>query len=150
MNCNKITPFSEYIKIEIKTFIDTYNITANIYRIQEHDSIMCEYVCIGSIDFILNKKDYYVLLICSFCKILEKLLNNTLKFSITQNKHLVQQNYITAQNLTNISVNFVVGVLESNIVHSEHLLFIISNCNVWKTYTKSLTKRSQKDIKSTV
>ena len=58
LNCSKITPFSEYIKIEIKTFIDTYNITANIYRIQEHDSIMCEYVCIGSIDFILNKKDY--------------------------------------------------------------------------------------------
>ena len=30
--------------------------TTNIYRIQAHDSIMCEYVCIGFIGFMLKGK----------------------------------------------------------------------------------------------
>ena len=32
---------------EIRKFIENKNITANIYRIQAHDSIMCEYFCNG-------------------------------------------------------------------------------------------------------
>ena len=41
----------------IKTFIDrSLSITTNIFRIQAHDSIMCEYFCIGFIDFMLAGK----------------------------------------------------------------------------------------------
>ena len=40
---------------EIKKFIQNKNIT-NIYRIQAYDSIICEYLCIGFIDFMLKGK----------------------------------------------------------------------------------------------
>ena len=41
----------------LKTFIDrSLSITTNIFRIQAHDSIMCEYFCIGFIDFMLAGK----------------------------------------------------------------------------------------------
>ena len=46
----------EYIQKEIKKFIGNKNITTNIYRIQAFDSIMCGYVCIGFIDFMLKGK----------------------------------------------------------------------------------------------
>ena len=54
----------EDILKEIKTFIDhplssasqNKNIATNIFRIQEHDSIMCGYFCIGFIDFMLAGK----------------------------------------------------------------------------------------------
>ena len=41
----------EYISEEIKEFIRNENIKANIFRIQEDNSIMCVYFCIGFIDF---------------------------------------------------------------------------------------------------
>ena len=41
----------EHIPKEIRTFIDNKNIKRNIFRIQEYDSIMCWYFCIGFIDF---------------------------------------------------------------------------------------------------
>ena len=41
---------------EIRKFIENKNITTNIYRIQAHDSIMCEYFCNGFIDFMLKGK----------------------------------------------------------------------------------------------
>ena len=37
-------------------FIGNRNIITNIYRIQAYDSIMCEYFCIRSIDFMLKGK----------------------------------------------------------------------------------------------
>ena len=46
----------EHIPKEIKTFINNKNITINIFRIQEYDSIMCEYFCIEFIDFLLAGK----------------------------------------------------------------------------------------------
>ena len=46
----------EYIPEEIKTFIGNKNIKANIYRVQANDSIMCDYFCIGFIDFMLAGK----------------------------------------------------------------------------------------------
>ena len=47
----------EHILKEIKTFIDrSLSITTNIFRIQAYDSIMCEYFCIGFIDFMLAGK----------------------------------------------------------------------------------------------
>ena len=41
---------------EIKRFIGNKNIITNIYRIQAYDSILCEYFCIGFIDFLLKGK----------------------------------------------------------------------------------------------
>ena len=46
----------EHIPQEIKAFIGNKNIKTNIFRIQAHDSIMCECFCIGFIDFMLAGK----------------------------------------------------------------------------------------------
>ena len=46
----------EYILKEIKAFINNKNIKTNISRVQEYDSIMCGYFCIGFIDFMLAGK----------------------------------------------------------------------------------------------
>ena len=50
----------EYIPEEIKEFIKTFpgnkNIKTNIFRVQEDNSIMCGYFCIGFIDFMLASK----------------------------------------------------------------------------------------------
>ena len=57
---NDVTYFDncgvEHIPEEIKTFIGNKNIKTNIFRIQEYDSIMCGYFCIGFIDFMLTGK----------------------------------------------------------------------------------------------
>ena len=57
---NKIVYFDsfgvEHIREEIKLFIGNKNIKANIYRIQANDSVMCEYFCIGFIEFMLAGK----------------------------------------------------------------------------------------------
>ena len=47
---------AEYIPEEIKEFIRNKNIKANIFRVQENNSIMCGYFCIGFIDFMLAGK----------------------------------------------------------------------------------------------
>ena len=46
----------EHVPEEIKEFIGNKNIKANIFRVQENDSIMCGYFCIGFIDFMLVGK----------------------------------------------------------------------------------------------
>ena len=47
----------EHIPKEIKTFIDrSLSITTNTFRIQEYDSTMCGYFCIGFVDFMLKGK----------------------------------------------------------------------------------------------
>ena len=50
----------EYIPEEIKKFIKKFpgnkNIKTNIFRVQEDNSIMCGYFCIGFIDFMLAGK----------------------------------------------------------------------------------------------
>ena len=46
----------EHIPEEIKEFIGNENIKTNIFRIQENNSIMCGYFCIGFIDFMLTGK----------------------------------------------------------------------------------------------
>ena len=43
----------EYIPNEIKEFIRNKNIKANIFRVQEDNSIMCGYFCIGFIEHML-------------------------------------------------------------------------------------------------
>ena len=44
----------EHIPKEIKKFINNENITANIFRLQAYDSVMCGYFRIGFIDFMLK------------------------------------------------------------------------------------------------
>ena len=60
VNNNNVTYFDsfrvEHIPKEIRKFMENRNIKANIFRIQAHDSIMCEYFCIGFIDFMFKGK----------------------------------------------------------------------------------------------
>ena len=57
---NDVTYFDsfgvEHILKEIKSFISNKNIETDIFRIQAYDSIMCVYICIGFIDFMLAGK----------------------------------------------------------------------------------------------
>ena len=48
-----VEPISKEI---LKKFIWNKNILTNIYGIQAYNSVMCGYVCIGFIDFILKGK----------------------------------------------------------------------------------------------
>ena len=61
-NANNVTySFGvEHIPKQIGKFIDTKNIITNIYRIQAYDSIMCRYLCIAFIDFMLKDKSLLV------------------------------------------------------------------------------------------
>ena len=60
MNGDNIVNFDrfgvDHILKEIKQFIGNKNIIANIYRIQIYVSIICEYFCIGFIDFLFKSK----------------------------------------------------------------------------------------------
>ena len=57
-NRNEIVYFDsfavEHVPKEIKKFIRNKNIKANIFRVQENNSVMCGYFCIGFIDFMLS------------------------------------------------------------------------------------------------
>ena len=59
---NNVTYFDsfgvEHIPKDIKIFINNKKIKTNIFRIQEYDSIMCGYFCIGFIDFMLAGKKF--------------------------------------------------------------------------------------------
>ena len=46
----------EHIPKEVKKFIGNRNIVTNIYRMQNYDSIMCGYFCIGFINYMLMGK----------------------------------------------------------------------------------------------
>ena len=46
----------EHIPKEIKTFINSKNIKANIFRTQVYDSKMCGYFCIAFTDFMFSGK----------------------------------------------------------------------------------------------
>ena len=47
---------AEHVPEEIKILGGNKNIKANIFRVQENDSVMCGYFCIGFIDFMLADK----------------------------------------------------------------------------------------------
>ena len=57
---NDVTYFDsfgvEHVPKEIRTFIDNKNIKTKFFIMQAYDSIMCEYFCIGFIDFMLAGK----------------------------------------------------------------------------------------------
>ena len=59
-NRNEIVYFDsfgvEHVPEEIKEFIGNKNIKTNIFRVQENNSIMCGYFCIGFTDFMLAGK----------------------------------------------------------------------------------------------
>ena len=46
----------EHIPKEVKTFIGYRNIITNIYRIQNYNSVMCGYFCIGFMDYMFKGK----------------------------------------------------------------------------------------------
>ena len=56
-NRNEIVYFDsfgvEHVPKKIKEFIWNKNIKSNIFQVQQNDSIMCGYFCIGFIDFVL-------------------------------------------------------------------------------------------------
>ena len=58
MNGNNIINFDSFgvkhIPKEIKKFRGNKNVITNIYRVQLYDSIMCKYIYIGFIDFMLK------------------------------------------------------------------------------------------------
>ena len=47
----------EHVPEEIKEFVENENIIANIFRVQENNSVLCGYFCIGFIDFMLAFKN---------------------------------------------------------------------------------------------
>ena len=47
---------NEFIHNKIRKFNGNKNITTNIYRTHAYDSIVCRYVSIGFIDFMLKSK----------------------------------------------------------------------------------------------
>ena len=59
-NRNEILYFDsfgvEHVPEEIKEFIGNKHLKANIFRVQENDSVMCGYFGIGFIDFMLAGK----------------------------------------------------------------------------------------------
>ena len=60
VNDNNVTYFDslriEHIPKEIRKFIRNKNIITSFYRIEAYDPIMCRYLCIGFIDFMLKGK----------------------------------------------------------------------------------------------
>ena len=63
---NNVTYFDsfgiEHIPKEIKIFVGNKNMQASIFRIQTYDSVMCGYVCVGFIDFMLKDKNLALLI----------------------------------------------------------------------------------------
>ena len=61
VNAENVTYFDSFgvkhILKEIKKITGNKNYKINIYRIQVYDSIMCGYICIGFIDFMLKDKN---------------------------------------------------------------------------------------------
>ena len=59
-NRNEIVYFDsfgvEHVPEEIKEFVGNKNTRANIFRVQANDAVICEYFCIGLIDFMLAGK----------------------------------------------------------------------------------------------
>ena len=50
----------KHIPKEIEKSIGNKNVMKNIYKIQAQNSIMCEYFCLGFIDFILKSKSVLI------------------------------------------------------------------------------------------
>ena len=60
VNNKTVTYFDSFgidnIPKEVKQFIGNRNIISNIYRIQNYDSVMCDYFCIGFVDYMFKDK----------------------------------------------------------------------------------------------
>ena len=55
---------AEHVSEEIKKFVGNKIIIANIFRVQENNSVMCGYFCIGFIDFMVAGKNWLILRAC--------------------------------------------------------------------------------------
>ena len=68
VNAENVTYFDnfgvEHAPKDVRKFIGNKNIITNIYRIQAYNSKMCEYFCIGFIDFMLKGKKF--VRVCKF------------------------------------------------------------------------------------
>ena len=62
----------EHVPKLIEKFIGNKNMKTNMFRIQSNNSMMCEYFCIGIIDFMLVGKTL-ILLACFLRMILKKM-----------------------------------------------------------------------------
>ena len=60
MNNKTVTYFGsfgiEHIAKQVRKFVGNRNMISNIYRIQNYDSIMCGYFCIGFINYMFKGK----------------------------------------------------------------------------------------------
>ena len=60
-NRNEIVYFDsfgvEHVPEEIKEFVGNKNIIANIFQVQKNNSVMCGYLCIGFIGFMVAGKN---------------------------------------------------------------------------------------------
>ena len=76
VNANNIIYFDsfrvEHISKEIERFIGNENTVTNIYRIQEYNSIMCAYFCIGFIYFMLKVKVFLMMQIYFLLMIMKR------------------------------------------------------------------------------
>ena len=52
----------EHVPKEIKTFIDKSIVVTNIFRTQAYDSVLCVYLCIGFINYMLAGKTLVIFL----------------------------------------------------------------------------------------
>ena len=59
VNDNSVTYFDSF-GVKVSQNIGNKSIITNIYRVQAYDSIKCEYLCIGFIDFMSKGKSLFV------------------------------------------------------------------------------------------
>ena len=87
----------EHVPEEIKEFIRNKNIIANIFPVQENNSMMCEYFCIGFINFMFagkNLKDFTSLL-SKMNEIDKKNLTDQTKFRLNEINKI--ENYFNSE-----------------------------------------------------
>ena len=85
---------AENILKEIKRFIGNKNIITNIYRIQEYDSIIFGYFCIGFIDFMFKGKSSLNYTNLFSLNEYKKWLNNTKTTSRTKNFKMIKSYWV--------------------------------------------------------
>ena len=77
---NDVTYFDSFgvenIPKEIKTFINKSIIVTTIFRIQAYDSILCEYLCIIFIDFMLGENMFSPKALKKYVRILKYFTTN--------------------------------------------------------------------------
>ena len=113
----------EHIPKGIKKFIENKNITTIIYKLQAYGSVMCGYICIGLIDFILKGKyllEYRYLFSSNIPKKNGKILLKYLQHHLNQLKCIV----MFAINTENLKQ------LKHHIFLKKHYVFLLFTVSV--------------------